>query len=450
MRCNASMLTRAGLVLIAIAIVLRALLVAFSPTPFGYVWDYYHDGVQVLYHQGRLPMPADCWQCAHPPLFFIAGVPFYALGLLVSGGTTDVGIRWLGALSLISAAITIYYAHRLLRLYRVRGNLRLLGLALLLVFPCLFISSYGADSDILLTAILSAFVYYLARYSHSPATAQTKDAVRLGVLGGLAMATKASGLAAVATLGLVMGVAFLFGRRRVHVLRHAGIALVLVTLIGGWKYYDNWRRYGAPFYLSGTANEGLSLSSRATWGDRYEFTTFRLSALRRAIGPNFQTGTDLTDLDAYKSVPTTLHALAWSDMSFFSVRSRHGSTHDPYPWKLIPPNLTLGVILLGLVPTTLAAAGFVVTIRRRRFQALAAFGVITLAAYIWWVLPQPSWALKTKYVLFLLPQYVLYVVIGLAWLRRRAPLLGSAAWLLLIALIVVCHVWLYAFAVGGL
>jgi hypothetical protein len=450
MRCNALMLTRPGLVLIAIAIVLRALLIAFSPTPFGYVWDYYHDGVQVLYHQGRLPMPADCWQCAHPPFFFIAGVPFYAFGLLVSGGSGDAGIRWLGALSILSAAITIYYGHRLLVLYRVRGNPRLLGLALLLVFPCLFISSYGADSDILLTAILSAFVYYLARYSRSPATAQMKDAVRLGILAGLGIATKASGLAALMTLGLVMVAALLFGRRRVHVLRHAGAVLVLVTLIGGWKYYDNWQRYGSPFHLSGSANEGLSLSSRSSWGDRYELTTFRLSALRRAIGPNVQTGTDLTDLEAYKSIPTTLHALAWSDMSFFSVRSRHGSTHDPYPWKFIPPNLTLGVILLGLVPAALAAAGFIVTLRRRRFQALAAFGVITMAAYIWWVLPQPSWALKTKYVLFLLPQYVLYVVIGLAWLRRRARLLGSAALLLLVALIVLCHVWLYAFAVGGL
>jgi hypothetical protein len=153
--------------------------------------------------------------------------------------------------------------------------------------------------------------------------------------------------------------------------------------------------------------QGFALTSRARWGRPYEFTTFRLTALRRAIGPRPITGTNLTNLPVYNSVFTTLHALAWSDMSFFSIRSRHGDSSDPYPRKAIPPDLTLSVILLGLVANALAALGAIVTIGRRGFWSLAVLVAVTLAAYVWWLLPQPSWALKTKYILFLLPVYVL-------------------------------------------
>jgi hypothetical protein len=318
------------------------------------------------------------------------------------------------------------------------------------VFPCLFISSYGAESDILLTALLSAFVYYLAEYFGRPARASWRDAVRLGALGGLAMATKASGFAAPATLAVVFIARAITGPGRQTLMRHAAITLAAMSVLGAWKYVDNWRRHGTPFHLSGTGVEGFTAANRTAFVDRYEFATFRLGALERAIGPNIQTGTTLTALDVYKSVPTTLHALAWSDMSFFSVPSRHGASGKPYPWKFIPPRLTLSVILLGAVPAALALLGFVITLRHRAFLPLSVFGIISLAAYVWWFLPQPSWALKTKYVLFLLPQYVLYSVTGLAWLTRRIPIVAAVAWVLVAMLIVLCHLYLYAFAVGRL
>ena len=42
-----------GLAIAAVA--LRAILVAFSPWSFGYVWDLYHEVLQHLYLSGRLP-----------------------------------------------------------------------------------------------------------------------------------------------------------------------------------------------------------------------------------------------------------------------------------------------------------------------------------------------------------------------------------------------------------
>ena len=450
---NARIRRREGIIigsLVVVAVVLRGLLVAFAPTPFGYVWDFYADGIRVLYTEGRLPLATDCWQCFHPPFFFIAGLPFYSLGKWIAPESEVLALRLTGALSLMSAAVTIYYGYRLLRLYRCRGASLVIGTALLLAFPCLFIGSYGAEADILLTAILSAFTYYLARYAARPTTASLADAARLGVLVGLAASTKASGLASVVTLAVVMGGGLLAARNRRRALHQAALSVLIVMVLGSWRYVDNWLRYGDPLHANGTASAGFSLTSRANWGREYEFTTFRLGALRRAIGPHPQTGTNLTDLVVYDSVLTTLHALAWSDMSFFSVRSRHGSAEDPYPWKSIPPNLTLAVILLGFVPSALAILGFVATLTRWRLRPLAVFGLVTVAAYVWWLLPQPSWALKTKYILFLLPQYILYVAVGLAWLTRRVAALGVLASSLLIALLALLHVYLYAFAVSRL
>ena len=67
-------------VLIGAGVIVRVVLAVKSPQPYGYVWDFYHEGIQVLYEKGRLPLATDCWQCYHPPLFYLAGWPFYDLG----------------------------------------------------------------------------------------------------------------------------------------------------------------------------------------------------------------------------------------------------------------------------------------------------------------------------------------------------------------------------------
>ena len=43
--------------LVAAGLVLRALLAYCSPTPFGYVFDYYHEAIELFYEKGRLPSP---------------------------------------------------------------------------------------------------------------------------------------------------------------------------------------------------------------------------------------------------------------------------------------------------------------------------------------------------------------------------------------------------------
>ena len=435
--------------LLAAAVIVRVCLVVFSPTAFGYVWDFYYEGVRVLHERGRLPEAADCWQCYHPPLFYVLGWPLYAFGRwLDAGGGETAALRWLGGLPLICGGVTVFYGFRLLRLVRCRGGLLLVGTGLLLAFPCLFFSSYGADADIVVTAILSALIFYLTRDAALRPPQAALPSVRLGVLAGLAAATKYSGLVGLASIVAVLGVHVLAGRSRAAAVRSVVAVLVISGLVGGWKYVDNIHRYGTPLHANGAASDSFSLKKRRSIGSTYEFTTLRMRDLFETIGPGAVPGR-LTGLPVYRSVFTTLHGLGWSDLNFFSEPTRHGDPTHPYPVKRQVWTLTASVLLLGFVPEVLAIAGIAVTARRRLFLPVALFTLLSALSYGWWLVAQAEWGLKTKYILFLLPPGVLYAVVGLAWLWRRAPpTAGVTVAGLLTVLIVLTHVYLFIFSIG--
>lgn len=357
----------------------------------------------------------------------------------------DSGLRWLAGVALVSAAVTIYYGYRLLRLVESHGASLVVGVALLVSLPVLFISSYGAEADTVLTAILSAFIYYFAR--DFTASGSARAAVRLGVLAGLGAATKYSGLTAVVSAVILFAVRFATGPRRVVAIRNAAIVVVACAAIGSWKYLDNYRSYGIVLFANGSAQAGFSLTGGRGVGNHYEFSTLRLGELMHVFEPRAVRGS-LTDLPVYRSVLTTLHALTWTDMSFFSDPERHGDPTHPYRRKRIPSVLIALVLVLGFVPELLAVVGFVVTARRPVFLPLAIVCAVSVSAYVWWFLSQESWALKSKYLLFLVSPFVVYVVNGLTFLWNRAPLAGAIASGLLGALVAVANLYLLAFAVG--
>jgi predicted membrane channel-forming protein YqfA (hemolysin III family) len=135
-------------------------------------------------------------------------------------------------------------------------------------------------------------------------------------------------------------------------------------------------------------------------------------------------------------------------MTFFSDPTRHGDPSHPYPRKRIPPFLTRAVLVLGFVPEAFACLGVMVTLRRRTFRPLLIMCFVSMAAYVWWFSSQQHWGLKTKYLLFLLPAFVVYTVAGVGWFWRRVSWATAPAAVLLAALLVMTHMYLLAFAVG--
>lgn len=436
------------LALVSVGVLLRVVLAVEAPTPYGYVYDFYHEAVQRLYNTGHLPASTDCWQCYHPPLFPILALPFYAFGRVLTngpGGLADPALRFVTPTALLWGSLLAYYAYRILRLFRMTGIELVIGTALILAFPCLFISSYGIEADILLNALMVAFLYHLLRFQRGRRAGRPVEAAIVGTLAGLACATKYTGLLAPAILLIATALRLPHSRRRWQLARGALMALAVCLVIGSWKYIDNVQRYGTPLFANGSALQGFAVSERPLYLQNYEFHTLRIHDLYR-LASGALPAAPLTDLPVYRSVWTTLHAMAWGDMSFFSDRSRHGFHRKPYPRKRISPTLAFAVLVLGLVPGVLAVIGFVATIRHAAVRPIVVTSVVTLLAYTAWFLAQESWALKTKYILYLLPAYVLYTLYGLRALRRVSETSAFIACSLVTVLIVLAHLYLLDFA----
>src|SRR5215218_378882 len=93
--------------------VLRVLLAWYCPTPFGYVYDYYPEAIELFWHKGHRPIASDCWQCYHPPFFYVLGLPFYAAGRWITASldsSADWGLRSLTLLPLVAGAVTATYS----------------------------------------------------------------------------------------------------------------------------------------------------------------------------------------------------------------------------------------------------------------------------------------------------------------------------------------------------
>jgi len=432
-----------------VAVALRLLLAIRSPWAFGYVWDLYHEAIQRLYASGRLPASTDCWECWQPPLLFLASWPLYAIGRMVyptSPWPDDYALRFAGVIPLAAGLACLYYTWRLLRLTRQRGANLVFGVAVAAVCPVLFFSTYSIEPDILLAGLLTAFLYYLTRWHLDPRRASTFDVVRLGLLAGLAAETKYNGLAA-AVCGSIVIASHLKKGPYPFFVRALAIFVVVTTIVGSWKYIDNAGRYGTPFFANGDAGAGFSLTQRVLH-THYEFTTFRLPSLLALTRPDAPSGM-LNDLPVYRSFWTTMHGLTWGDMGFFTNPTRHGTRYPFYHDRHVPPPLASAVLVLGIVPNVLAIVGLAMTVRRRAYLPITIMCAVGWLIYLQYVLSQEIWAIKAKYLMFLLPAYALYVAIGLRWVRAKLPDAISAGVVLMLAgLVLAAHLYLLRFAIG--
>ncbi len=431
-----------------LAVATRALLVAFSPREFGYVWDLYHEGIQVMFAQGRLPVAGDCWECWQPPLFFLVSYPFYALGRLVYPAPSFPYDRALWAVAVVPLAasfVTLDCVWRQLRLVGLRGYPLVFGLSVAACIPVVFYNSFALDIDTLLMAVVALFTYRLSLVVLVPSLRTNGQALLLGAVAGLAAITKYSGLVAAVAGVLVLLSLRLEWRRRFQMTMVFGLT---VTALAGWLYARNVVERGRLLPANGPADAGFSLTHQ--WASPHQIAPFRIGELMTLTRPDAPPGM-LTDLPVYKSILTSMHGLMWGDMGFFSNPTRHGTRYPFYPDREVPPWLAASVLALGLLPTTLAAVGAAARLRQRRYRALLCVTGIGLVAYLQWAWWMPIWGIKPKYLLFLLPAYAAWAATG-GRVASGIPLPGWHAAIAgaIVALIVLANAYLVAFALGPL
>ncbi len=440
-----------GLVVLAVAT--RALLIAHSPFPWGYAWDPYFEGPLELFSLGRLPRASDCSQCYHPPLFYLVGWPFVWLGHAISSGgsataTKATSIRCLSAVPLLCAAISTWATFRLLRLFRWRGESLAWGVAMSLFLPVSFFASYGIEADGLVCALVAVCSVELARGFLRRENRTLRNAIAVGALCGLALATKYSGAVALVTAETT-ALARLAGRpRRRTAIRDGLVVLALALAIGGWKYVANLREHGTPLVANGSAAAGFTVQ-RSLRLDRYRFLDFDLRAVLATMDPVHGPAGRLTRLDVYRSVPSAFYGLTWTDMGFFSFGGRNGVSTPGYPRRAIALWMPASVLVLGLVPSVLGAVGAALSLRRRAMLPLNVLVAVSIAVYGQWMLAQPNWAIKPKYLTFLAPIGIAYVLTAMRWIERRLPSpWPRVAWSLLWLCVLACVVYLTQFAIA--
>ena len=440
--------TKIAILLIAAAAVARILLATGSPQPVGYVYDLYHKPILKYAKTGEIPPTRECFMCYHPPLYTLVGERVFALGQELGDGDKDFSLRTVAFFSTLIFAAFAWVAYRIVCVYVSDPRHRLVSLALLLVLPVLFISSFAIESDLLTSLfMLGALLAYLRyeRSGHHPGWV-----VAMGVLSGLGASTKYSALAIVAALGLLLGLQLVRTRKRA-IVTHALVYALLCVALGSWRYVENYREQGVWVIDSEAKIRAQRFARRKGvrfHTDEYRFADFRLGEFIDILRPD-SPEQELKHFPAYdESVWTSIYGQFWTDGSVFSNPSRHGLRRGWYPTKPIPMPLVTGVLVFGLVPLALTGVGFVLAFGRLPGSApLLVLFSLGAGAYTYYLLGFNEWILKAKYLLFLIPGALVWISWALSAAGRTHPHLerGLLAWLWV--LVAAAYAYDVAFAV---
>lgn len=381
---------------------------------FSYIW--------FMAEHWRVPLATTGWEFFQPPLYywFMAAV-WDGLAPVDPMMRLRVGTLVIALLGLSLAFVSVVAVRRTLPNDRLA---QLMALGLMLFVPVhLYTAGFLGNEN--LTAVTSAWAIggtlaLLAR----PTTGR---AVLLGLLLGVAMLTKFTGVVVVAgalgTLGLR---AILRRDRRERDARLFVIAGAVMLVLSGWFYARNVMVYGTPFKMSRETFMLQRYENVQTRGQRgfLEYVLFDPLILRR---PEWPRGVGLVGNERpfgysamRESVPTGVYANAWFEGYGGWVLPK--VTQDE-------PTRRAGQLLLtlGVVPTVLVLIGLwqaVARLRREGWDDTIVLMLLTFGAMMA-VLVQGTRAVpihaavKTTYLMPASVTFAYWLALGVAWLRAR-------------------------------
>jgi hypothetical protein len=234
------------LLLFALGVVLRMSMAWSYDVSWSYDSQWHWEVVDWILKHHRIPTPDDVGQAQHPPLFY-----HLAAGLTYLG-VKHASMVWL---SIVMGTLRLALLWAGFELYLPRARVaRLSALALAAVLAAsVHIDGMvypEATSGMLLTAAMLLTPSVFRRRGWS----RWRMASCLGLVLGLAMLTKISGIVIICALGLTAALEFLFSRedwptRSSQLLSWAWMLVVCVGVCG-WYFARNVRDYGRPFVTS--------------------------------------------------------------------------------------------------------------------------------------------------------------------------------------------------------
>ena len=381
-------------------------------------WEY----IELLTRSWRLPAPHEGWSTGHPPLFYYASA-LLARGMDGAGvESTTTAIRLASAVvGLIAVAAAVWLVRRFDPERRKRV---FLAAALLLFLPVHVYMSAMLSEEILASSLVSLALVGvcvdLAR--RPPLPGALARFAGWGLLAGLALLTKLSGLLAVAAVG---GALLVDGLRRRQLSRALALAAsfgVVAGVVGGWPYVRNLVSFGYLYPHDLPVHERIHSMPP---GDRALSDYLRIPASTlldpRAIEPRL-----------VYSVWGTTYATLWYDAQRHFLPRESGAA----------TRLGTAMLTLALLPTLAFGVGLARGVRRAwatpdgpdtLFLLLVA---LTLAGYVLFTWRNPWYAtLKGSYMLGLIVPFTWYTSEVLADWTRGAGLRQWLVWASLTALL---------------
>lgn len=317
---------RACLIVLIAGIALRVA-VFTALTPLGN--DNHYEVIEFIVKHHALPRSAQILQAYHPPLYHLLAVPFLMAG----------GIKTVQLFSLILSVATLAVTWSLIRrLAWIPERFKPWCLALPALHPQFIIFTLLVSNDTLAILLGTLIFESLLRVMQRPTL---RRQAALAALLGLGLLTKATFLAFIAPVALMLGIANAragLGTRAVA-LRLAGL-MALAAALGCYKYVENAIYEGKPL-ISGLDYDWAWISTqRPTWiGPQ---SLFDVNVVKLVRTPIISTATA-------HSWPLLLYGSFW--YAFIPESSFRGN--------LLPGFNRIGsvIYLLGLVPTFLIFVG---------------------------------------------------------------------------------------------
>ncbi|MEE3327809.1 MAG: glycosyltransferase family 39 protein [Myxococcota bacterium] len=203
--------------------------------------------IEMLMNNWALPSPDAAWATSHPPFFYylFAGLG-RGLNLIGEAGWLLVSIPLVGGLaSLLIAGLA---ASMVKRLDAEKKERALIALFLFLFLPVQIYLSAMVNEEILAAFFVSCALWLTvvpaARPEGEGGDPSYARIVSIGIMGGLALLTKLSGVLVIAAIGSAWMISGWKNRNVTEALRRTLLMGAVAGAIGGWFYIRNFFLYG--------------------------------------------------------------------------------------------------------------------------------------------------------------------------------------------------------------
>ena len=395
----------AGVALITGVVMRMGNIIEFTPLwGFDAVFNWRY--IEYLTNTWTLPAPHAFWASAHPPFYYYTNA---AIVRLLDNPDRDFNVVVLRSIATLAGLVTVGLAYAVVR----RSDPEHLGRALLagglvLFLPVHIYMSAMVGEEMFVTAFVSLALAGMTWEFTNPSGsyAPLRFAAGLGILAGLALLTKLTGvLVAIAAVGVYL----VDGWRRgalVAAMQRAALLALVTALVGGWYFARNLIEYG---YLYPHGLEPHKIMFKMPPGVRqlWDYLYIPLATW---------TDSDVRHPDLLRSVWGSTYATMWFD------------GHRAFLPRDVPAVSRAGTLILTLALLPMSA--FAVGLWRGVKRALASprnpdtlyllIGGITIAGYILFTWRNPWFVtLKASFLLSLSLPFAFYTSETLdRWLRR--------------------------------